>query len=75
MESIPERDYGYIEFHASSFAGLVLVPVPDLRKRFLECIDRARPIFDTWLSGLPILFLDAKDLCRFAANEAENVVP
>ena len=33
------------------------------------------PIFDTWLSGLPILFLDAKDLCRFAANEAENVVP
>jgi hypothetical protein len=29
-----------------------------------------KPIFDTWLSGLPILFLCAKDLCRFAANGA-----
>ena len=38
-ESIPEREYSFIEFHANVFAGLVLVPSPELRKQFVECIE------------------------------------
>lgn len=38
-ESIPEREYSFIEFHANFFAGLVLVPSPELREQFVECIE------------------------------------
>lgn len=38
-QSIPEREYGFIEFHANFFAGLVLVPPPELREQFAQCID------------------------------------
>lgn len=37
-ESIPEREYGFIEFHANCFAGVVLVPPPELRDQFVQCI-------------------------------------
>jgi Zn-dependent peptidase ImmA (M78 family) len=71
IDSIPERDYGYIEFHASSFAGLVLVPVPDLRKRFLQCVDRARQ------HGVEVADADtgARDIVESYIAEAFEVSP
>jgi Zn-dependent peptidase ImmA (M78 family) len=41
-EFIPEREYGFIEFHANFFAGLVLVPPPELREWFSRCIELTR---------------------------------
>lgn len=41
-ESIPEREYGLVEFHANFFAGLVLIPPRDLSQEFSECIIRAK---------------------------------
>ncbi|MDZ7618673.1 MAG: ImmA/IrrE family metallo-endopeptidase, partial [Patescibacteria group bacterium] len=40
-QSIPEKEYSYIEFHANTFAGLVLVPSPDLVISFKGCIAMA----------------------------------
>ncbi len=40
--SIPEQEYGYLEFHANSFAGLVLVPGVELREAFLDAVGKAR---------------------------------
>lgn len=40
--NIPEREYGLLEFHASSFAGLVLVPELELRNTFLAAANRAK---------------------------------
>ena len=40
---IPEREYGFMEWHANAFAGLVLVPDSLLRERIANCeeiIDR-----------------------------------
>jgi len=37
-ESISEREYSFVEFHANFFAGLVLVPPPELRDQFEQCI-------------------------------------
>ncbi len=34
--AIPEREYGYLEFHAHSFAGLVLVPQCELANKYDE---------------------------------------
>ncbi len=39
---IPEDQYGYIEFHASSFAGLVLVPADKLREAFFNYVERGQ---------------------------------
>lgn len=33
---IPEKQYGYLEFQASSFAGLILVPSTELRQEYEE---------------------------------------
>lgn len=41
-DSIPDREYGLVEFHANFFAGLVLVPPPDLRSRFEACVEVAK---------------------------------
>lgn len=41
-ESIPDREYGLVEFHANFFAGLVLVPPPELRSRFEACVELAK---------------------------------
>lgn len=41
-ESIPEKEYGYIEFHANFFAGQVLVPTNELNDKYEECILRVR---------------------------------
>ncbi len=40
-QSIPEREYGYIEYHANSFAGLVLLPSPNLVAMFKDCVAMA----------------------------------
>ena len=37
VTSIPERDYGYLEFHANEFAGHVLVPRAELIKEVAVC--------------------------------------
>jgi len=42
QNAIPEREYGYLEFHANSFAGLVLAPPAELRARFLEIAARVK---------------------------------
>lgn len=42
QHSIPEREYGYLEFHAHSFAGLVLVPSDPLRASFDRCMKLCR---------------------------------
>lgn len=38
-ESLPEREYSFIEFHANFFAGLVLVPPAQLREQLIACIE------------------------------------
>lgn len=40
--SIPEREYGYVEFHANFFAGLVLVPPLSLQTSFDKCVELAK---------------------------------
>jgi hypothetical protein len=40
-ESIPEREYGFVEFHANFFAGLVLVPAADLESQLRACLNTA----------------------------------
>lgn len=40
-EGIPADQYSYIEFHADSFAGLVLVPSAELRATFARFVERA----------------------------------
>lgn len=40
-QSIPEREYSYVEFHANYFAGLVLVPRENLQRVFEECVAKA----------------------------------
>ena len=37
VNSIPERDYGFLEFHANEFAGHVLVPRTELLKEVTRC--------------------------------------
>ena len=39
--SIPDKEYGFIEFHANFFAGLVLVPPIELKQKFAECVSLA----------------------------------
>jgi len=41
-ELIPEKEYRFLEFHANSFAGLVLVPRPELATAFGETIETFR---------------------------------
>jgi len=38
VNSIPSREYGFLELHANNFAGLVLVPSESLRERFEEAV-------------------------------------
>ena len=38
-ESIPEREYSFIEFHANFFASLALVPPLELSEQFIQCIE------------------------------------
>lgn len=42
QESISEEDYAWFEFQAHSFAGLVLVPSPELRTQFDAAMRAAR---------------------------------
>lgn len=39
LNSIPEREHGWLESHAYSFAGLVLVPREHLEKETRQCVD------------------------------------
>lgn len=39
---IPEDQYGYLEFHAYSFAGLILVPPAELRNALFDYIEPAQ---------------------------------
>ena len=40
-QSIPEREYRFVEFHANYFAGLVLVPPENLHSVLAECVAKA----------------------------------
>jgi len=42
LSSISDKEYGFLEFHANSFAGLVLVPPEDLDEKFIQCKDMLR---------------------------------
>lgn len=37
VSSIPERDYGFLEYHANEFAGQVLVPHKELKEEVVVC--------------------------------------
>ena len=39
---IPENEYGYLEFHASSFAGMILAPTEPLLLEFENCVSMAK---------------------------------
>lgn len=39
---IPEDQYGYLEFHANAFAGLVLMPQSELERVFFQIVEKAR---------------------------------
>lgn len=39
---IPEDQYGFIEYHANAFAGLILVPSDKLRDLFLDCVEKIK---------------------------------
>ena len=41
-QRIPEKEYRFLEFHANSFAGLVLVPQQELAAAFAETIETFR---------------------------------
>ena len=41
-DSIPEKEYSYLEFHANFFAGQILVPSSELAPRFRECVRMAK---------------------------------
>jgi hypothetical protein len=41
-DAIPEDQYGYLEFQANSFAGLVLAPAPELRNAFFDYVEPAQ---------------------------------
>lgn len=40
--SVDEKQYSYLEFHANTFAGLVLVPPEQLKASFADCVNKAR---------------------------------
>ncbi len=42
--SIPEKEYSYIEFHANTFAGLILVPPVPLATSFAAAIEMVRSV-------------------------------
>ena len=42
QEAISEEDYAWFEFQANSFAGLVLVPLAELRQEFERAVKTAR---------------------------------
>jgi hypothetical protein len=39
---IPEDQYGFLEFHANSFAGLILVPSEKLREVFYDFVEKGQ---------------------------------
>lgn len=39
---IPEKEYDWLEFHANSFAGLILVPSDKLRGVFFDYVEKAQ---------------------------------
>ena len=41
-DAIPEREYSFLEYHANTFAGLVLVPPNELIEMFRTCIEMAK---------------------------------
>jgi Zn-dependent peptidase ImmA (M78 family) len=43
-EVIPADQYGYLEYHANSFAGLVLVPKQELRDAFFDYVEKGQGV-------------------------------
>jgi hypothetical protein len=39
---IPPDQYGYLEYHANSFAGLILVPAAELRQVFFDDVEKGQ---------------------------------
>ena len=44
MKGIPEKENSFLEYHANTFAGLLLVPPEPLRTRFEDVIQKLRQI-------------------------------
>lgn len=42
MTGIPEREYSFLEYHANTFAGLLLVPPQPLLERFEAVVEKIR---------------------------------
>ena len=48
VNSIDSNQYGYLEFHAYCFAGLILVPESTLKKEYVEAVSKVESLgFDT----------------------------
>ena len=59
VKSIPPKEYGYLEFHANSLAGLILVPPDELADRFEQAQkmveDADISVTDNWDLALPYI--------------------
>jgi len=42
VTQIPEREYGFLEYQANTFANCLLVPAPQLETRFDEAVEKIR---------------------------------
>ncbi len=41
-EVIPDEQYRFLEVHANTFAGLILVPTPELQEAYCDFVEKAR---------------------------------
>jgi hypothetical protein len=57
-DTIPEKEYSFIEFHANFFAGCILVPSPQLRIEFEKCVEKARTHGITELSDAALEYIE-----------------
>jgi len=57
QEQVDELDYGWLEYQAYAFAGLVLVPSGHLKAQFQSATDGAKKIGFSW-EGEPEMFLE-----------------
>jgi hypothetical protein len=65
--NIPEREYGFIEYHANEFAGQLLVPVEPLRLQLKKAISHAKRqgLENENLIGDAALNYISSYICRF----------
>lgn len=66
QRELDDVEYGWLEWQAYAFAGLVLVPPNDLRLRFEECVGRVR---DTGVDPNDLTEPAMRMICGYLARE------